>query len=170
MANATPAPPSNTTSEPPGTPRSLRARAQGDSEIELSWREPRSRVDEGITGYRIEVSPDGATWEDLVVDTGSNATMYTHSNLMGGTTRYYRDFCHKRSWAWPALRSYRRYNRPVRGLPGPAAGDNLSGNPEFVQCLIREGGQDANARGPNGYPLLYWALSQRKRVNDTGSG
>ena len=173
MANETPIPSSNTTSEPPGTPRRLRARAQGDSEIELSWRQPRSRGEEGISGYRIEVSPDGATWEDLVVDTGSSATMYTDSNLMGGTTRYYR---------------VSAINEAGPGLPSAVIDATtdlcggyqdlrqaiLSGNPEFVQCLIRVGGQDANAKDPNGYPLLYWALSQRSEsmiqaLVDTGA-
>ena len=42
-----------------------------------------------ITGYKIEVSPDGSSWSDLVADTQSTATTYAHMGLDPATTRHY---------------------------------------------------------------------------------
>ena len=74
----------------PGMPPRLIASALGQTEIELSWTQPDSGSS-AITAYRIEVSADGGTvWADLVANTGSTATMYTHTGLQPGTTRHYR--------------------------------------------------------------------------------
>ena len=43
-----------------------------------------------ITGYKIEVSTDGSSWSNLVADTGSTSTSYSHTGLAAGSTRHYR--------------------------------------------------------------------------------
>ena len=43
-----------------------------------------------ITGYRIEVSTDGSSWSDLVTNTNSTSTSYTHTGLTAESTRHYR--------------------------------------------------------------------------------
>ena len=72
----------------PGAPQSLSARADGETEIELSWRSPSSDGGSRITGYRIEVSEDGSGWSVLEADT--SRTSHTHRGLTSGSTRYYR--------------------------------------------------------------------------------
>ena len=62
----------------------------GQTRIDLSWTAPWDNGGTAITGYRIEVSMDGSNWSDLVADTGSIATMYSHTGLTAGTTRRYR--------------------------------------------------------------------------------
>ena len=74
----------------PGSPAGLSARADGETEIDLSWSEPGSDGGSRVTGYRIEVSDNGSNWSGLEVDTGSSRTSYTHRGLSGGSTRYYR--------------------------------------------------------------------------------
>ncbi|MYC98788.1 MAG: hypothetical protein F4X13_05910 [Gammaproteobacteria bacterium] len=83
---------SATTADPlPQAPRSLRARAQGTSVIELSWTAPASSGSAPITGYRIEVSSMGTGgWTPLETDTESTTTRYTHDGLRPATTRHYR--------------------------------------------------------------------------------
>ena len=77
----------------PGRPTSLAAMADGETAIDLSWGPPADSGASAITGYRIQVSEDGgATWTDLVRDTESTATDYSHSGLSPGTTRHYRVF------------------------------------------------------------------------------
>ena len=90
-------PPSNTanatTDAPatvPGSPAGLSASADGEMEIDLSWREPGSDGGSLVTGYRIEVSDSGSNWSVLAADTSSSRTSYTHRGLTGGSTRYYR--------------------------------------------------------------------------------
>ncbi|MYC92444.1 MAG: fibronectin type III domain-containing protein, partial [Gemmatimonadetes bacterium] len=75
----------------PGPPRSLTARADGASVIELDWREPTDPGDRDITGYRIEYSRNaGGTWRVLEEDTDDTETGYRDTGLSPGTTRHYR--------------------------------------------------------------------------------
>ena len=74
----------------PGAPTGLAATANGPSQIDLAWTAPASTGGSPITGYKIEVSPDGTNWTDLVANTGSTATTYAHTGLDPATTRHYR--------------------------------------------------------------------------------
>ena len=74
----------------PGAPTGLAATANGPSQIDLAWTAPASTGGSAITGYTIEVSPDGSSWSDLVADTGSPDTAYAHMGLTPATTRHYR--------------------------------------------------------------------------------
>ena len=66
----------------PGVPRRLNAEAVGTSQITLSWQAPSDNGGARITGYRIEVSADGGgSWEDLVGNTRTTATVYPHTGL-----------------------------------------------------------------------------------------
>ena len=83
-----------TTPTPDGTPSApqrLMARADGKTQIELSWAAPGYTGDSPVTGYRIEVSTDGGNdWEDLDANTGNTDTAYSHPDLSPSTTRDYR--------------------------------------------------------------------------------
>ena len=78
----------------PGPPTGLSAVPSGvggTDQILLSWARPSSDGGSAITGYRIEVSPNGATgWAVLVATPGSAAPTYLHTGLAPGTTRFYR--------------------------------------------------------------------------------
>ncbi len=76
---------------PPDAPALLTATALGQSAILLSWSVPSNNGGSVVSGYKIEVSPDGTSnWTDLVPNTGSRSTTYTHEDLAPETTRYYR--------------------------------------------------------------------------------
>ena len=74
----------------PGAPTRLEATSGGQTQINLSWTAPADDGGSAVTGYRIEVSEDGAGWNDLVGDTRSTATGYSHTGLTPGVTRHYR--------------------------------------------------------------------------------
>ena len=75
----------------PGVPRSLAAEADGTSQIDLSWQAPTTDGGAAITGYRIEVSENGGgTWQNLVPNTRSTRTTYSHTDLAPASTRHYR--------------------------------------------------------------------------------
>ena len=78
------------TATAPGTPTGLTAAANGQTQIDLSWTAPSDNGRAAVTGYRIEVSPDGSSWSDLVANTNSTTTSYSHTGLTAGSTRHYR--------------------------------------------------------------------------------
>ncbi len=87
VVNAT----TNTANTAPGAPTGLTATASGTTRIDLSWTAPASTGGSAITGYRIEVSPNGtSSWTGLVANTASTTTTYEHTGLAAGTTRHYR--------------------------------------------------------------------------------
>ncbi len=71
----------------PGTPRNLTTTVSGTSVIELSWDAPTAGPT--VTGYRIEVSPNGSAWT-LLGTTASSVRTFRESGLAAGTTRHYR--------------------------------------------------------------------------------
>ena len=75
----------------PGAPTSLTATASGSTTINLAWTAPSGDGGSAITGYKIEVSPNGTSnWTDRVANTSSTTTTYSHTGLDPGTTRHYR--------------------------------------------------------------------------------
>ena len=87
---------SNIASATAGTPggvTGLSATPSGQNQIDLSWTAPSDNAGAAVTGYRIQVSPDGTgNWTNLVDNTESTATTYSHTGLQSGTTYYYRVF------------------------------------------------------------------------------
>ena len=80
-----------TTASVPGAPSGLTATASWTTRIDLSWTAPASTGGSASTGYKIEVSSDtGASWTDLVANTGDANTTYSQIGLAPGTTRHYR--------------------------------------------------------------------------------
>ena len=75
----------------PGPPTGLTATASGTSQINLAWMDPASNGGSAITGYKIEISPNGTSnWTDRVTNTNSTTTNHAHTGLASGTTRHYR--------------------------------------------------------------------------------
>ncbi len=74
----------------PGEPRELTATMGLERRIDISWSTPDDDGGADVTGYRIETSDDGSSWNDLVSNTGAIETTHTHSGLRGGATHHYR--------------------------------------------------------------------------------
>ena len=74
----------------PSAPRSLTAHGRRPDE-DRPVRGPRHRTMGGaaITGYSIWVSSNGSGFNELVANTGSSSTSYTHTGLSAGSTRHY---------------------------------------------------------------------------------
>ena len=80
-----------TATSAPGAPTGLTATASGATQIDLSWSAPASTGGSAITGYKIEVSPNGgSSWTNLVANTSNTTTTYAHTGLTAGDTRHYR--------------------------------------------------------------------------------
>ena len=80
-----------TTEDVPGVPVNLRARADGENVVRLTWSAPSSDGGSAITGYRIDHSTDdGDTWQTLVSDTATTTRSYEHTSLSAGSRNCYR--------------------------------------------------------------------------------
>ena len=71
------------------TAPSLTARANGSTEIKLSWTKPDDRG-AYILRYELQQSDDGNDWNTLSASIPGNDSEYVHSGLRGGTKKYYR--------------------------------------------------------------------------------
>ena len=74
----------------PVEPIELTATMGLERRIDISWSTPDDDGGADVTGYRIETSDDGSSWNDLVSNTGAIETTHTHSGLRGGATHHYR--------------------------------------------------------------------------------
>ena len=74
----------------PDAPTGLVATSTTSTQIDLVWIAPDYDGGAPVTAYRIEVSETGAAWADLVPNTGSASTTYSHTGLLPGSTRFYR--------------------------------------------------------------------------------
>ena len=75
----------------PGSPTGLSVAPGTDSLVQLSWTAP-SDTGGGVTGYRIERSPDETprAWADIEVATGSADLTWDEENLEADTVYHYR--------------------------------------------------------------------------------
>ena len=73
----------------PAAPAAPVLTVAGPRTIEVDWDAP-ADSDYPISGYRIEISPDGVTWTNLVSNTLTTATVYHDGTVAPGSTRYYR--------------------------------------------------------------------------------
>ena len=76
----------------PGQVQNFKATATGPDTIKLTWDAPT----EGgrASGYRIDMSADGYTWELLSESVPGQDDEYDHSGLMARQTQFYRIFAH----------------------------------------------------------------------------
>lgn len=86
---STSAPPKNI---PPSPPTGLTATTYSGTQINLSWNTPASNGGPPVTGYKIQYQLDSGSFVNLVSNTGTAATGYSHTGLSAGHTYTYKVF------------------------------------------------------------------------------
>ena len=133
----------------------LRATANGQTEISLSWDAP---ADNGaaITRYELQVSDNGNSWTNLASNLGASTRSYSHTNLSAGTTKYYqiRAYNSEGSGAWSDVANA----TTQAGRPGaPVLGATANGQTEVNLSWT--------APGDNGASITRYEL----QVSDNGT-
>jgi predicted secreted protein with PEFG-CTERM motif len=85
----TSAPPKNI---PPSSPTGLTATSSSETQINLSWNPPTSNGGPPVTGYKIQYSLDAGNFANLVSNTGTAGTGYSHTGLSTGHIYTYKVF------------------------------------------------------------------------------
>lgn len=83
------APPKNIV---PNPPQSLSASVYSSTQINLSWNAPTSNGGPTVTGYKIDYMIDSKNFTNLIANTGSSFTAYSHTGIQTGHTYTYRVF------------------------------------------------------------------------------
>ncbi len=127
----------------PDAPTNLTAETASETSIELSWEAPVYTGGADLAGYKIEVSNTGTGgWSDLVTDTGTTATTYTHTGLASGDTRYYRVSAINSAGAGNASTVA---SATTLDLPPKVIGAEMSGNARIVTLFLDEAPVDSPA-------------------------
>ena len=136
-------------------PTSLSATASGSTTINLSWTAPADNGGSAITGYRIEISPNGTSnWTNRVANTNSTTTTYAHSGLAAGTTRHYRVSAINTTGGRHPLQHRRRHHRHRHQHLAGAASElgcrrwRRRGHPELAGAGEQRWIGDRPLRGP----------------------
>lgn len=77
---------------PPNPPVGLTATSSSGTQINLAWSPPTSNGGYPVTGYKIQFSVDAGNFTDLVTNTGSTTTGYSHTGLSAGHIYTYKVF------------------------------------------------------------------------------
>ena len=105
----------------PGQVQDFTAEATGPDTIKLTWNAPTEGGRQ--TGYRVDVSDDGLTWELLSESVPGQDDEYEHDSLMARETKYYRIFAHNQGGgqigpvAMSSPRTLPRWHPPCRTAP-----------------------------------------------------
>jgi titin len=83
------APPQNIA---PNPPQNLVASTYSSTQINLSWGAPPSNGGPTVSGYKIDYSLDSGNFTNIVANSGSSFTAYSHTGLQVGHTYSYRVF------------------------------------------------------------------------------
>ncbi|TBR11884.1 MAG: hypothetical protein EPO62_01095 [Candidatus Nitrosotenuis sp.] len=83
-------PTSTSTAVAPGAPTSLTATAASPTKIDLSWTAPANNGGYPIIGYKIQYKIGSNSYADLVADTASTATSFSHNGITAGQLYIYR--------------------------------------------------------------------------------
>jgi fibronectin type 3 domain-containing protein len=86
---STSAPPKNIA---PNPPQSLSASVYSSTQINLSWTAPSPNGGPPVTGYKIDYMLDAGNFTNLIPNSGSSFTAYSHPGLQVGHTYTYRIF------------------------------------------------------------------------------
>ena len=154
----------------PGVPTDLSASTGGNTQINLSWTAPGDDGGSPITGYKIEVSPDGnAHWTELVANTGNTTTTYAHIGLAAGTPRHYRVSAINSAGAGDPSNIDDATTRPITG---PITGGGGGGGPspsklDFEWTVTRD--IEALASGHDS-PSGMWSDGSTLWLAENGDG
>lgn len=126
---STSAPPKNIV---PNPPQNLVASVYSSTQINLSWRSPPSNGGPAISGYKIDYSIDSGNFTNIIANSGSSFTAYSHTGLQVGHTYTYRVFAINSIGTSNSSNTATTTLTQVVTVPGPPT---LSANPSSATSV-----------------------------------
>lgn len=116
----------------PNPPQSLIATTYSSTQVNLSWTTPSSNGGPSITGYKIDYMIDSKNFTNLVSNSGSALTAYSHTGLLTGHTYTYRVFAINSIGTSNSSNTAAATTVQITTVPGSP---NLSANPSSATSV-----------------------------------
>ena len=138
----------------PNPPQSLTASIYSSTQINLSWSAPASNGGPAVTGYKIQYIQDTGNFTNLVLNSGSSFTAYSHTGLQVGHTYTYRVFAINSIGTSNSSNTATATTIQVTTVPGPPT---LSANPSSATSVSLSWNPPSNTGGSaiTGYKIEY---------------
>ena len=138
----------------PNPPQSLTAAIYSSTQVNLSWNSPSPNGGPPVTGYRIEYMLDAGNFTNLVSNSGSSFTAYSHTGLQVGHTYTYRIFAINSIGTSNSSNTATAIPVQVTTIPGSPT---LSANPSSATSISLSWNPPSNDGGSaiTGYKIEY---------------
>ncbi len=152
-------PSSSSAAVAPGMPTGLAATAISPTQINLSWTAPSNNGGYSITGYKIQYRVGSDQYSDLVANTASTTTSYSHTGITAGQLYLYRVY---------AITSFATGNpsSEVSIQPKSVAMSTVPGAPTSPSAIATSATKiDLSWTAPSnngGYPITGYKIEYKK--------
>ena len=149
----------------------LRATANGQTIINLSWDEPANNGMD-ITRYELEVSDDGNSWTPLDRSLPALDRSHSHTDLSPGTRKYYQIRAHNDvgpgEWSTPKSATTQRANNG--GIINPGTNNDGNGGNGGNGGNSGNSGNGENSGGSNGNEVKTSNVPDKPVLSATANG
>ncbi|WP_179367912.1 fibronectin type III domain-containing protein [Candidatus Nitrosotenuis sp. DW1] len=144
----------------PGAPTGLAAVATSPTKIDLSWNAPSNNGGYPITGYKIQYRTGSDQYADLVANTASTTTAFSHNGITAGQLYIYRVY------AITSFATSEKSSAEVTIQPKSASASTAPGAPTGLAAVATSPTKiDLSWNAPSnngGYPITGYKIEYKK--------
>lgn len=153
-------PTTSSTATVPGAPTGLAATAVSPTKIDLSWSAPTNTGGYPITGYKIQYRSGSDPYADLIANTASTTTTFSHNGITAGQSYIYRVY------AITSFATSDKSSLEVYVQPKSASSSTVPGAPTGLAAIATSPTKiDLSWSAPTntgGYPITGYKIEYKK--------